>query len=126
MSIDDKLREALHNSGWGSEMTTTLDEAVELIKQAFADEGYVSPENAKKVQEMVNQLANIANQTAQLPTKIYIKPNKAMTKAENLMTGQEWYRRFKNEPIETMSDEDGLWVTFDSMELATKKAAGIE
>lgn len=67
------------------------------IKQCLADEGYMPPENAKKVQEMVNSMANLANDMAQLPTVQYVKVNKAGTKALNLMTGREWFDRFERE-----------------------------
>lgn len=73
------------------------DKSVDDIIALFISKGWVSPENAAKAQKMVNDMANLAVNTMQLPTKVYIKPNRAMTKAQNLMTGQEWYSKFNAE-----------------------------
>lgn len=125
-NLDKKLRETLHKVGT-VKIRSALDEVIEdgvaQIKQAFAEEGYVTPENAKKVQEIVNQMANLANDAFRIPIIQYIKPNKAMTKAQNLMTGQEWYNRFVAE-----LDKDGEIAIAGSgiIKGAAKRAAGLE
>jgi hypothetical protein len=94
MNLDKRLEELIADEFQDSRDTTLL---VKFIKTAFKEEGYVSPENVKKVQEMVNQMANLANDAFHVPTIKYIKPNKATTKAQNLMTGQEFYNRYLHE-----------------------------
>lgn len=123
-SLDDKLRDTLEDWYPG----TQYADVIPKLKQVFADERYVTPENAAKVQEMVNSMAKLANDAFQIPTIQYIKPNKAMTKAQNLMTGQEWYDRFDKELRNLISRGDGeTWMGWDCGEVreAAKKASNL-
>ncbi len=112
MSLDDKLREILHQAGYGSEMIYETDDAlVAQIKQAFADGGYVQV--PKEVQETWREYNRMAG----------------------YMTGQEWYDRFQ---IELARDQT-KWEINHLSEVpkflgkrtvyvleAAKKAAGLE
>jgi hypothetical protein len=123
--IDEKLKVLL----WpmvtnGFDVPMLIDE----IKQAFTDAGYISPENAQKVQEMVNQITNLANDAFQIPTIQYVKPNKAMTKTQNLMSGQEFYDRFEvqfGQVIRDAADSGEEVMDIDMAIDAAKRAAGL-
>jgi hypothetical protein len=124
--LDRRIREALD----GSDAFALNDNSVYLdrIKQAFIDAGWVTPENAVKVQNMVNQITNLANDMHQLPAVLYVKPNESTTQLQNLMTGQEWYERFgkalaKQKPREWYS---GDTYTPGQVMKAAKKASGIK
>lgn len=128
-NLDKRLREIVV----GDENTAGLpidDKAIAAIKQAFEDEGWITPENAQKTQEMVNQMANLAHDMVRMPTVHYIKPNKAMTKAQNLMSGQEWYRKLSQEMTGKVlpysgSDTDVI-STYKLVMEAAKKAASLD
>jgi hypothetical protein len=136
--IDSKLREILtpfasfgggmddYGSPGEAEIDEEVIEVIAQIHQAFADARYVTPENAVKVQEMVNQMVNLANDSFKLPTIQYIKPNKSTTKAKNLMTGQEFYNRFEKE-LEVIESKKGIDSDIHPDEFieAAKKASGI-
>lgn len=80
----------------------TFEEAVAQIKQAFADEGYAHFEGNQE------QQAAIAN----------------MILGNKVMTGQEWYERFKQAMAEEFEvDVDGA--SSESVTKAAKKAAGV-
>lgn len=102
-SLEEKLREIKihrlnrHNADRITEYLTLVDETIEEIIQAFKDEGWVTPENAKKVQSMVNQMANLANDAFRMPTTIHLAVSKDQKTAQRLMTGQEWYDLYKQE-----------------------------
>lgn len=104
-SLEEKLREIKihrlnrHNADRITEYLTLVDETIEEIIQAFKDEGWVTPENAKKVQSMVNQMANLANDAFRMPTTIHLAVSKDQKTAQRLMTGQEWHDRFLQELI---------------------------
>lgn len=124
--LDENLKDILNHADWYADGLNPSgkedrDNAVEKIKEAFVEAGYITPENAKKVQEMVSQMANLANDVAQLPTIQYIKPNRAMTKAYRLMTGQEWYHEF-----EILAMSSGYYSNDLPMMKLARKAAGIE
>jgi len=102
-----------------------LIKSVDDIIALFISKGWVSPENAAKAQKMVNDMANLAVNTMQLPTKVYIKPNRAMTKAQNLMTGQDWYNKFleqfRGTPANTI-----VTLNIDEIINAAQRASGIK
>lgn len=63
---------------------------IEQIKQAFKDASYITPGQVKQTQELVNKMANLANDMARQPTlTVWNDPGKL----SELMTGQEWYDR---------------------------------
>lgn len=88
--LDDKIRSIIMSDYDVAE----TDDVVARIKQAFADEGYVTPENAKKVQEMVNQMAQLAQDSFNMPTMVNVRLDKKQQTMQKLMTGQEWSDRF--------------------------------
>jgi len=106
------------------EQKKLLPYTVDAIIELFNKQGWVSPENAKKVQDMVNQMVNLANDAFHMPTIQYIKPNKAMTKAQNLMTGQEWFGYFLQEfsgiPVNTE-----ITINIDEIMKAAQRASGL-
>lgn len=124
VDLDAKLKEILHTPVNQRDFSYDEDDIVEQIKQAFAEAGYVTPENAAKVQTMVNQMVNLANDMAIVPTIQYVKPNKAITKAQNLMTGQEWYERFEKE-FKGTRWYDKIRGSHDEISDAAKRAAGL-
>jgi NADH:ubiquinone oxidoreductase subunit E len=83
------------------------DESITAITQAFKDAGWLTPENAKKVQEMTNMHANMQRGMVRLGlTSTPIKRTADFSNGElsKLMTGQEWYDRFEKalpEPYHT-------------------------
>jgi len=68
MSLDDKLEQLLkalvfdnwHDDGY-------LPSYKKAIKQAFADAGYLTPEQAKQVQELVNRMVDTAHKMVGVP-----------------------------------------------------------
>lgn len=101
---------------------------IEQIKQAFVEDGWVTPANRDKVMKMVNEMTNLANQAFVMPKKIYIKPNLKTMTSENLMTGQEWLDRFENQLKWLVSHGDGdTWMGWDCGEVrdAARRAAGL-
>lgn len=96
--LDDKLRGILGREPADSSLAIKYaDKTIARIKQAFADEGYLSPEQAKEVQELVNQITDVAHKAMVLPTIQPVIYNKRQQTAQNLMTGQEWLARFEKE-----------------------------
>lgn len=111
-TLDEKLREIAErirdggmNSGWNYD----VDEAMEEIKQAFIDAGWV----VGRIATEVNGSLYIVNGVD--PIRRY--------DGATLLTGQEWYNRFEAE-VDAMSMEppivDGAYLE------AAKKAAGIK
>jgi hypothetical protein len=107
---------------------TDHEELATKVERLFADEGYVTPDNAKKVQAMVNQMAQLAQDAFQMPTMVNVALDKQQQTMQKLMTGPEWYARFKKEL-------DSLYDNFDSnpldtvgkaVALAARRAAGID
>lgn len=131
MSLDGKLKEIILANVFDAGTydvegidPETVDDVIPLIKQAFTEAGWITPEQRDKVVKMVNDMANLANDAFQLPTIQFVKINKAQTKAQNLMTGQEFYDRFKKE-LDKLSDIKNLWDGTPLLD-AAKRAAGIK
>jgi len=126
MDIDNKLREILRNGAfghyieddkgdfcpldWSGSSDGYFDTYIARIKQAFADEGWSD-------------------------TNLYTKDKLArFLKSENMMTGQEWYNRFKKELQELYSDDPFFPLPDDSIDELTfgesldaaRKAGGIQ
>lgn len=133
--LDEKLEEIIFGDMPKRFMSDFMLAQPEQVKQAFIDAGWVTPENATKVQEMVNQIANLTNDMTQLPIIQYAKPN--------LMTGQEWYDKFKKELWKSPEQKrinqgddgeshdrfyrvGGLSFMYNRALHAAKKAAGLE
>lgn len=73
----------------------SVDAVIPEIKQAFVDEGYITPEQVRKTQELVNQVADLAyNKWGQPVTMIADFSNGELN---DLMTNQEWCEKFKQE-----------------------------
>ena len=117
--LDKKLYEIL----WGDAPDIALsDHALakrDRIKQAFIDEGWTTPENALKVQQMVDDIANLSNDMARWPRIQYVHANKKTMTAKNLMTGKEWYDLLADELKGVDTDE------YRAVLRAAKKASGI-
>lgn len=100
MKLDDKLREVIY--GWvTADMDVTeeehIDKMVAQIKQAFADEGYIDSKN-------LEHLFSVA-------------------RATGLMTGQEFYDRFRSEVAKELN-EHAMPTGF--VMRAAKKASGLQ
>jgi hypothetical protein len=130
---DEKLREILYYNentpDWycdgvvsDKEAMDNLERCIREIEQAFADAGYITPEQVKQVQMLVNQMASTAQDMAKLPVTV-CKPG--------MMTGQGFYERFEKLVMDDISDDS------DSLQEANKpvirvmlkfakRAAGIE
>lgn len=119
--LDTQLREIL-----GDVFDNKIDdtEAIQYIKEAFKSAGYTTPEQAKQVLKLVNDMANTANNAFQLSTIQYVKPNKALTKAQNLMTGAEWLERFEEELTNSYHKKSSVQM-FNVINIA-KRVAGLE
>jgi hypothetical protein len=85
-SIDEKIGTALLQFGWPGH--TDIKDVIAQIKQAFADEGYLTPEQKEQTQKLVNQMAQTAQDMAKLPVTV---------REVGTMTGQEFYSRFEKE-----------------------------
>lgn len=112
MSLDDKIIEAVLGKPLQEGMPTP--NFVEKIKQAFADEGYLTPEQKEQTQKLVNMLADQAQLMAKLPVTVSVPGE---------MTGRDWYDRFEKE-----ANHDA-WITgrdYNRAFRAAKRAAGID
>jgi hypothetical protein len=103
MSLDDKLRDILLGP-------TSTDEAVQLVKQAFAAESY------RQILKAKEQMKAVEAHNADL---VY-------------MSGQEWYDRFEKElePLLTYPIDDSGIVNYscimkDSVYIAARRATGL-
>jgi len=108
MSLDEKLREIVADMPYP-------DAAVETIKQAFTDSGYLNSVR-------MNGKTIVMNGKDPLGQVVYW-PDKAMT-------GQEWYDRFEKELEHKVigvgyGGQDALYV-FNYVVGAAKKAAGLK
>lgn len=104
----------------GNVLTLFEDDCIAQIKQAFADAGYITPEQVAKSQELVNAMARHAQELAKLPVAV---------REIGTMTGQEWHRRFTDalgKPT-YMDDIDGRHSVYkiEWISEASKRAAGI-
>jgi len=107
---------------------------MEQIEQAFHEAGYISPESAKQVQQLVNQMADNAQAMAKLPVTV---------REAGTMTGQKWYDRFENRAPRQLTEADKLDFTLhdddpagnryyayncalDEARVAARFAAGLE
>lgn len=106
--LDQKLWEI-----WGNARDTT--QGVAQIKTAFKEAGYIGPEQVKKTQELVNQMAQNAQELMKLPVTV---------REVGTMTGAEWLERFEAE-LDKLSITKGLWADSGVME-AARKASGVE
>jgi len=94
---------------------------LEQIKQAFKDAGWLTPEQRQQTQELVNRMAQTAQDMLKLPVTV---------RELGVMTGQEWYDRFEKETDNLsflVRGGDGVvYITQENILNAAKKAAGIE
>lgn len=124
--LDKKLKEILYvvsafssdhghpaNEGKLLPAAQNVEEALVQIKQAFVDAGYVDASKMLQVADLLTQQAGILKDMAHanLPP-IY---------GTGLMTGQEWYDRFKQEFVA----DKGVSYNGDLLAVA-RRAAGIE
>jgi hypothetical protein len=136
MSLDDKLREKLSESAIILEVNRDvgprkyelalglfLDDAIAQIKQAFADEGYIEPSEVANWQRTVNVLTESLTRGMRLPVKQYVALDKKRQSAHNLMTGQEWYDRFKKGATDKYHKNSAIQM-WNILE-AAKRAAGL-
>ncbi len=119
--LDEKLEEILglyrrdierHYGGRTIGKTLTGDEAVNHIKQAFKDAGYIKPKIV-------------------LPTKRLTCNNcHRLVAMTSLMTGQEWYEKFNESLADTFSMKgdfkEGYKAAQASSLEAARRASGIE
>lgn len=106
--LDDKLREILENTAIQAGVPP-VDEAINQIKQAFADEGYVNIPMVETVTRF---------ERGHVP-EIY------MVNGKEVMTGQEWYDRFAHElEVELDHKIDRTWNI--AIYKAAKRAAGLD
>lgn len=63
---------------------TNIDNVIDQVKQAFMDAGWLNPEQVSKTQDLINYMANTAQDMAKLPVTI---------EKIGSMTGREWYFR---------------------------------
>lgn len=130
IDLDTQLHDLLYKQAEsyyfeGSDSTDFESECPELIKkfkQVFKDASWITPEQVKKTQELVNQMANVAQNMAKLPVII-----------KEPMTGQEWYEHYQEElkgemfAFDSFDDNNHKRVT-DAIAIcdgAAKRAAGI-
>jgi hypothetical protein len=121
LELDEKLKDILNL------INKSLAEDVQMwvipqIKQVFADAGYITPEQVAKTQDLVNQMANLANDMARVPTVQYVSITDDQREARMLMTGQEWYDRFEKELKSGLALPEvmDIWVR-----VSAKRAAGL-
>lgn len=103
-------------------------EAVKQITKAFIDAGWVTPEDKMRVQGLINDIANMTSTAYNQPTIVYVHVDKKAMTAKNLMTGREWYDKFKKEfeANKQFRDQVNYMWSASTIEEAAKKAAGIE
>lgn len=127
ISIRNKLGDLIY------ELNVKPDEVgaiVDNIITMFKDAGWLSPEQKKKILELVNQLANTANEAFQMPTMHYVALDKKQQIAQDLMTGQEWLSRFERErptlnSIASKEYNDGFADASTACIEAAKRATGV-
>lgn len=114
MSIDKKLKELLSDDGQlvhccGQAGTSDIEKGIAQIKQVFLDEGWEQPRPL---------------------TDNEVRAINDYTKANHMMTGQEWYDRFKKE-VEVDFDFTGVGkreladTIVNHISEAAKKASGL-
>lgn len=130
--LDEKLLSILRDFTWrDGSGRIDADGALSEVKQAFIDAGWITPEQVKKTQGLVNQMANLAKDMSKQPVMVWNDPGKL----SELKTGQEWFDRFERELPNTIfptwyerNKPDEAHEVLDRelvLEIA-KKAAGIE
>ena len=131
--LEDRLKEVLRDVYYDGNDDVDLehglpsDKYLAQIISAIKEDGWLSPEETVKVQKMVDSMANLASDMARVPTVQYIKPNRAMTKAQNLMTGSEWLERFTKELDRTdISPVILNPSTHDQVTKAARRASNLE
>lgn len=118
-SLEEKLERLQAEIGCCRYHESSKEFRQEII-QVFKDGGWVSPEGAKKVQGMVNQMANLANTAIRQPAVIRLAVSEDQKTAEQLMTGKEWLDRFQRE-----FDELSPKATDYQIYKAAQRASGI-
>lgn len=120
--IQQKYRRGIYDaqSNQVTEQGISTEESIAQIEQAFKDTGYVTTDVRDKAealyQSMLNLYANMQHDMVRL----------GLTPAPlGLMTGQEWYQRFKHELhlIDEPKEEDNN--LYSMMLQAAKRAAGL-
>lgn len=113
MTLDDKLMDILaqHRMNSGELDKESLEQqCVELIKQAFADEGYIPPK-AKMFWHQKGKNVYISGAQDHIVS----------VDMEQLMTGQEWYGRFEAE-LKAHPMVEGQYDVFQ----VARRAAGLD
>lgn len=112
MNLDEKLREILLGP-------TSTDEAVDLVKQAFADD--------EDFQRMRQDMANLHANMKQEAIRLGLTP----TPTDKLMTGAAWYERYQAElqgkavTTPDLAARVAVADTFSICDEAAQRAAGI-
>lgn len=109
-----------------------LNRKTDKVISAFADAGYITPEQVAKTQELVNQMANLANDIAKGPVTILPSMDEPLlidASDKRLMTGADWYARFKKEMDGTSAGHEAQamnWAQWHYVWGAAQRAAGID
>lgn len=100
-------------------MTERIEKAKSKIKQAFIDAGWLTPEQKRQTQELVNKMAQTAQDMLKLPVTV---------REIGTLTGQEWYERFWQEydlPEGRSPKFIDSTLVRKGIDIIAKKAAGI-
>lgn len=118
--LDDRLREIIEIVHTDCKLVRPClveNQSIRAIKEAFAEEGWITPEQVAKTQELVNQMANLAQDMAKLSVTV---------ERIGTMTGREWHDKFRDEMPRAVDELLPLIGYERKVVEAAKRAAGLE